>query len=93
VFRDGELEWMTIEAFRERQRPRPAEAGGSSEFVLAQEALKNEQSLTSMSAEERLKLDLEWADLIGRLSAPRKGDNIEELERQYTELLKRRKQQ
>ncbi|WP_019423725.1 ribosomal protection-like ABC-F family protein [Paenibacillus sp. OSY-SE] len=89
VFNNGTLDWLTIEALRERLR---LNANGERSPEAASAAEVQSDSVLSLSAEERMKLELEWAELLARLSAPRKDDAVEELERRYAELLERRRQ-
>ncbi|MCM3338966.1 ATP-binding cassette domain-containing protein [Paenibacillus sp. MER TA 81-3] len=89
VFNNGTLDWLTIEALRERLR---LNANGERSPAAASAAEVQSDSVLSLSAEERMKLELEWAELLARLSAPRKDDAVEELERRYAELLERRRQ-
>ncbi|MCK6255704.1 ABC-F type ribosomal protection protein [Fictibacillus sp. KIGAM418] len=50
------------------------------------------ENAPSINQGERLALELELADIIGRLSMPRKGDQKEALEARYNELICKKKQ-
>ncbi|WP_420089453.1 ribosomal protection-like ABC-F family protein [Paenibacillus apiarius] len=88
VFNNGQMDWLTIEALRERLR---LNADGARSPASASTGDVPADSAPSLCAEERMKLDLEWADLLARLSSPRKDDKAEELERRYAELLELRR--
>lgn len=80
---EGAVRWFdgTYETLNDRQNeqlPKPGPDLGS-EGVVRQE-------------EERLQVELELAEVIGRLSVPRKTDDTAAMESRYLELLKRKKE-
>ncbi|UHA74587.1 ATP-binding cassette domain-containing protein [Paenibacillus sp. 481] len=87
MFSEGRIVWLTAEQLRNRL----GLGAGSQETTSVDLAEHEHSDHGSLSFDEQMKLELEWSTLLGKLSAPRKDDDMAKLEQRYTELLQLRR--